>query len=409
MSLRTPLLVAFASLATSSCGTPPEGAAPIRVAETDSAGVRIATISGAIEDLPIWPLGSTPLFEISGNASPFLGSIGEVAFLSDTSLLVEDDQTSELRQFRPTGDARLIGGRGEGPGEFQRITKLTTTVGDSFYAFDRRLGRLSAYDERGVLVGTMALSCEEGGPETIPMDAWAFDSDHVVLHRLGHFDSTASSSLPRRDQRDAVLSLRDRAGDPRGPVARFRGGYSIMSASGDGPAPFGNRPAVSAAGGRLVYTSGIDYELTITDRDLQPIRIVRWPGWREPLSVVAVQAAKDTLAYRLREMRAVRPELADELLEAPFSPGVLPDTLPAVGSVLLSPTGELWVSRFLPTTQLWDQADAWHVLSSEGHPEARVFLPPNARLAAVHDGLIAIVVRDSLAVEHVRVVEVLRR
>jgi hypothetical protein len=87
---------------------------------------------------------------------------------------------------------------------------------------------------------------------------------------------------------------------------------------------------------------------------------------------------------------------------------VLPDSLPALGSVLLSSTGELWVSKFLPTTQLWDQSAAWHVLSAEGQPEARVLLPTNARLAAVRDAQIALVVRDSLAVEHLRVFEILR-
>ena len=408
MVLRATVLLAFASAAAASCGAPSDGAAPIQVTETDSAGVPITTISGAVEDLPTWLLASTPTFEISGNAPPYLGSIGEVAFLSDTSLLVEDNQTRELRLFQPTGDARLVGGRGEGPGEFQNLTKLTATAGDSFYVFDRRLGRLSAYDERATLVSTMALSREEGGPETMPMDAWALDSDHVVLHRLGPHDSVTSTSVPRRDQRDAVLSVRDRGGSPRGPVVRFRGGYTVESAAGDGVAPFANRPAVSVASGHLAYTSGIDYEVTVTDRDLQPVRIVRWPGWREPLSAVVVQAARDTVNFALREMRAVQPELADQLLEMTFSPGVLPDTLPAVGSVLLSPSGELWVSRFLPTTQLWDQASAWHVLSPLGHPEARVPLPTNARLVAVRGSLIALIVRDSLAVEHLRVFAVLR-
>jgi len=407
MSPRARVVVTFASFVMSSCGTPPEGPPPIQVSETDSAGVRIMTISGTVEDLPVWPLASMPLFEISGNAPPYLGSIGEVAFLSDSSLLVEDNQTRELRIFPRMGDARLVGGMGEGPGEFQNITKVTATPGDSFYVFDRRLGRLSAYDERGTLFNTLLVSREEGGLLTTPLDAWAFDSDHIVLHRQGPFDTT-STSLPRRDQRDAVLTLRDRQGNPRGAITRFRGGYSIISAAGDAPAPFANRPAASVASGRLVYTSGIDYELIMTDRELRPVRIVRWPGWRAPLSASALKAAKDSVNSQLRELRAVRPELADQFLETTFSPEMLPDILPAIGPVLLSPNGELWVSRFLPTTQLWDQAAAWHVLSPEGRPEARVLLPTNARLAAVHDALIALVVRDSLAVEHLRVFGVLR-
>lgn len=42
-------------------------------------------------------------------------------------------------------------------------------------------------------------------------------------------------------------------------------------------------------------------------------------------------------------------------------------------------------------------------LDADGHPLARVELPPNSRLAAVRQDRVALVVRASLDVEHVQV------
>lgn len=51
----------------------------------------------------------------------------------------------------------------------------------------------------------------------------------------------------------------------------------------------------------------------------------------------------------------------------------------------------------------WHQEHAWHVLRPDGSPLARVTLASNSRIAAVGDARVAVVVRDSLDVEHVQV------
>ena len=70
-----------------SCGEQAASVGEIIVTETDSAGIRTVTISGPIAALPEWTLSETPLTEISGKASPFLGRVGEVAFLGERSLV----------------------------------------------------------------------------------------------------------------------------------------------------------------------------------------------------------------------------------------------------------------------------------------------------------------------------------
>ncbi len=389
-------------------GQPDEIASGLGVSRADSSGIEVVTIDGSVGDLPVWALDTTASWVISGDAPPYLGSVGEVSFLSDGSLLVEDNQTSELRRFGPDGSHSLIGGRGEGPGEFQGITTLSVTPGDTFFVFDLRVDRVSAFLPDGGLITTFTLPGEDGGLGTIPLDAWGLDGDHIAVYRLGPYDAANPAPHPRRDQRDAVVNLLDGAGGPRGPRLTFRGGYSAEFEFGDGRAPFSNRPAVAVRSGRLAYTSGLTYEIVVTDRNLVPSRVIRWPGWSRPLTPESIQETRDSMDVALAPMRAARPDLAEGFMDATFSPNVLPDTLPALGELVLEDDRTLWVSRFEPTTVPWQQTDLWHVLDPSGQPLARVALPPHARLVAASRDRVALVMRDELEVEHVRVFRLLR-
>ncbi len=386
-----------------------EPARGVNSSESDSAGIALVTIVGDVANLPSWNLASEPDLEISGDAEPYLGQIGEVEFLSDGSLLVEDHQTDELRLFDLSGDVeRLVGGPGSGPGEFQSLTELTVTPGDTAYTYDRRLYRISVFGPDGDLLRTVALTREDGGYGTLALDAWALDSEHLLLHRLGPYDTTNAEPHPRRDERDALLFALDGKGGVRAGPIRFNGGYSAEFDGGDAAAPFANRPAIAVGAGSIVHGSARVYQLTVSTPDLKPKRIIRWSGWEEPLTNEEVQAARDTIEAGLGELQAQRPDLARRLVEAMFSPNILPEIRPALGPIFIDEEGRLWVSRFIPTTNQWSQEDAWHLLDSDGRPLARVPLPPRARLAAVRKDRVALIMRDALDVEHLRVFRLIK-
>lgn len=379
----------------------------IQVAEADSAGVVLVRISGPVEALPVWELTPTPVAEISGDTPPWLGSVGEVEILSDGSLLVEDNQTAELRRFTPAGEeARLLGGPGEGPGEFQNLTELNATAGDTAYAYDRRLYRISRFDPDGTLAATIQVGRERAGPRSLVLDAWGLDSERLVLHSLGPYEHDFDGRA-YRDQRDAVLHLVDGEGEELVSPVRFTGGYSIAGQFGDIRAPFANEPFVSVGAGRIVHGSGLRYELVVRSRGFRPVRIIRWEGWRRSLPDSLLEAVRDTVEVGLEAFREARPDLARQVLDALFDPELLPDTLPALRSAMLDDRGRIWVSSFRPTTEAWSQVEAWHVLDSLGAPLARVRLPSSARLAAVRGDRVALVVRDTVDLEHVRVFELI--
>jgi hypothetical protein len=378
----------------------------VDVTETDSAGVSLVRISGSVEDLPVLMLSAAPIAEVSGDAPPFLGSVGEVEILYDGGLLIEDNQTAELRRFDPSGlELQVLGRRGDGPGEFQNLTELTVTAGDTAYAYDRRLYGVSRFNPDGTLAATLSIGRERAGSGSLVLDAWALDSQHLFLHSLGARDNTLEGRAFRH-QRDAVLHRLDGSGTDLGPSVSFTGGYSIAGDHGDAGSPFANSPFVSVAGDQVLYGSSLNYELVLTGIDLEPRRIIRWAGWAQPLTESTIQAVRDSIEAGLSELRAARPEMVTNLMNALFDPTLLPDTLPALHAAVLDDTGRIWVSAFRPGLSLSiDEGRAWHLLDSRGAPLARIQLPPTARLAAIRGERVALIERDALDVEHVRVYE----
>ena len=386
------------------CADETERGSELSVAHGDSAGISIVTISGDVADLPIWTVSESPVAEVSGEAPPYLGSVGEVEILSTGELLIEDNQTAELHLFDPSGaHVRVISGRGDGPGEFRNLRELSVAAGDTFWTYDGRHYRLSAFAPTGELIGEITLGRELAGSTSLAFDAWAIDSDHLVVYSIGPGDNGRPSGPARRDQRYAILHALNGAGEERVASVWFTGGYSIRGDHGDASSPFANRPFVSVRAGRVLHGSGLFYELTLRDASLVPSRIIRWSGWVQPLTETALEEARETFDRSLETLREAQPEIASTLFEALFSPDVLPGELPALSSAFLDDEGRMWVSRFRLLGDPFSEDDAWHVLDSDGTPLARVQLPPRVRLSDVRGDRVILVMRDSVDVEHVRV------
>lgn len=400
-------LLLFAAVVSSGCSAERVAPGAVTVTESDSSGVRVVAISGDPQSLPTWRLGATPLFEISGNVEPFLSTVGEVEFLSDGSLLVEDNQTDVLRLFDSRGNfIRVIGGQGEGPGEFQNLTGLSV-AGDTIYAYDRRLYRVSVFLTDGTLLRSTQLTRQDEYGD-LGLDAWAIDSAHLYLRRATPYVPDPSIPLPRRVTQNVVLLPLDSTGQVRGTPTEFAGGYSAEFEDGFVAAPFSNQPVIQTSDQELVYAAGESFDFWWTDRDLGIRRIVRWPEWDVELSEVEVAELRDSVFVAMTEFREQRPDIAAQLMEARFADHMLPDMRPAVGGIFIADDGMWWVSRFQPSLFEWRQESVWHVLSAEDRPLARVSLPPRSKLAAVSSDLVAVINVDALDVQHVRVFEILR-
>lgn len=390
-----------ASVVAAGCG---DGAdIRVTVQYADSGGVTVVTIHGTLAALPEWTVSLPPSFEISGHAEPFLGSIGSVALLSDGRVVVEDNLTDEVRLFDATdASGRMLGGKGDGPGEFQNVRAVSVAPGDTIHVFDSRHNRVSTFTPEGVFVRSLRLEREVAGAGSLLYNAWVGSADEVLLYSVGPSQLDGTAMTPLRDQRTAEILAVDASGAVRARGA-FQGGYSIAGPSIDAGSPFANRPLVAIGGGRVHWSSGVHYELTFLSPDLVKDQIVRWPEWGLVPTDSVVGVVRDTVEAGLSQLREARPQMAEALMNAMFGPDILPEALPALGDLLVDDGGRIWVSRFHPTTDRWNQSAAWHVLDPAGSPLARVVLPDRSRLVAVRGRRVALVQRDELEVEHLRV------
>lgn len=418
------LAVAVSLVTLLGCGEParePAIVEDVAVSTADSAGLRVVTITGSVAGLPEWTLSETPLTEISGNAAPFLGSVGEVALLGDQQLVVQDRMSAEMRLFAADGEVlRVLGGRGDGPGEFQVVTQLSVTSGDTVHAFDSRLSRISSFAPDGALSTTIAVPGEQfAGPGTFARDAWVLDSERILEYglRLGQDEAMRPTDQARRVVRNGIIQVISRDGtQPASPV-ELPGEFYVVGDGYIAPSPFSNHPFAAVDANRILYGSGRTYELQVRDFDLQPLMVVRWLGWEAAATDSVVDAVRSSMMAGLEEER---PRVGDDvvalyrkMIEDLSTSPALPDTLPALASALLDDDGRIWVARFRPpddfllaitgSTEQWHQEDVWHVLDPDGEPLARIRIPPETRLLAVRSDRVVVVTRDALNVESVRV------
>ncbi len=398
------------------CVEPAAQARQVTVKEADSADVRTVTIDGPIDAVPEWTVADAPLTEIGGDASSLLGQVGAVELLADGQVLIYDEQSRDLRIFTASGQvARLVSHAGDGPGEVEALAQLSLTPGDTIYAFDPELSRISAFSHDGDFLRAIPVRPDFAGPGTRVLRAWALDSDRFLLYGIGRSEGGLFQDPPHRAPQERILQVHSGTDTELGAPIQFIGEYNVRGTRGEVRSPFSNQPFVTVNAGRILYGSGLAYELLVRDFALGPIQVIRWPGQKEPLTAAMVATVRDSMNATSGQLRRVDPAALEWLVQALFQPDVVPETLPAVGAALLDEQGRIWVSRFAPCTDVadlmrgvdgsWHQESAWHVLAPDGSPLARVRLPSNARLLAVRGDRLAVVTRDSLDVQHVRVLQ----
>jgi hypothetical protein len=76
---------------------------------------------------------------------------------ADSSLFVLDRAFQKIAVFRPSGafDRVILGGRGEGPGEFRLPVAMTMLANGRLAVLDYDLARVNLYDSRAGHEGTL--------------------------------------------------------------------------------------------------------------------------------------------------------------------------------------------------------------------------------------------------------------
>lgn len=133
---------------------------------TDSAGIRIVeSTSPAWSPGTGWRLGTEPVLtigDVSGDLDYMFQGVSQAFRMDDGTIVVVDRLASQVSLFDPAGVFIAdMGGRGEGPGEFQFL-QYAWASGDTIRVSDSMLSRISVFDRAGRVLETIPVEVAPG-------------------------------------------------------------------------------------------------------------------------------------------------------------------------------------------------------------------------------------------------------
>lgn len=382
--MRNVACVWILSLMAGSCAETPHVS---EVMVHDSAGVRIVQIAQLEElELPVWSVAGDPVVIIGdaeGQPGHDLFGVRGGGVLSDGRIVVADGTSAQLRVFSPGGElVARIGRKGRGPGEFEALLWLQVVGGDTVYAYDYGLRRVSVFTSEGALAKSYGIAppTEAGFPEP----RGVLSNGSIVF--VPGFDRRFGVG----ERRDTVpFFLYDRNGALVGRIAAFPGREEFFARYGEAAmrseVPFG-RDVLSAAGDDRILIGATDsYALSLFDASGALEVVIRAGVRARPVRASEVEAWK---RGKLSALPAERRRLMQPLYEA------LParETHPAFGAVAVDDGGMVWVERMVLQE---GPSSTWEVFDASGEPAARVRLPAGLMVLEIGAGHVLALARDA--------------
>ena len=309
--------------------------------EIDSAGVRIVA-SDPLGSDAVCSLGDEPTFYVGDSEDSeeqwFTRVLG-VARLSDGSVAVADDYSSEVRIFDETGaHVRSMGREGEGPGEFKNLWYMWRLPGDTLWVGDYRPQRYHVYASTGDWIRTVTMD----PPYLNPTRAGGVLANGVSINVRD--ESAGSQDFSTPDKRHV---------EAHGPDGKLMGILASLPGRTFGQVDDGTlnyslspwfdaSPSIDAEGRTIAIANGRDPEVRVLDGEMRLRLIIRWD---DPGGEVTSAHIRDRREAERR--RALEDGEISQFEEANLSPKrPAADVFPAVSWVRAGVDGSVWVYRY---------------------------------------------------------------
>ena len=388
--------LAFAAILTLS--TTPDPLSPQRPSTvTDSAGVIIVDTTS-----PVWPpgtgwrLATEPTLTIgdeSGDLNYMFQGVSQAFRMDDGTIVVVDRLASQISLFDPAGVfIRNLGGRGEGPGEFQFL-QYAWARGDTILVSDGLLSRISVFDRSGNVLETIPVEVAPGMGSVTALTQFT-DGAILVFNapsggiRLGTGDVieggvwTLSRYSPSGRFMNAISGLRG--------SSRWEHGMQGLSPGVYLPFSVGT-PAYAAGDDHIYAGRGIEPGIGRWRIDGTLSRLIRWAAPERPVS--------DRERRRYREANSEAPRYVEPtawaryLREVPF-----PERIPVYRRLLVDAERNLWAERYRTP---WEDAPSWYVFDEQGLWLGEVATPPGLHIFEVGSDYVLGRYRDEFDVQSV--------
>lgn len=337
--------------------------------------------------------------------------VGDLTGGPDGGVWAAQAQDGTVLALDAAGARRMVvGGLGEGPGEFSSISALGR-LGDTLWVIDRQARRTTFYDANGDLLGTAPF------PEAVPPGVDPADegppSLSITFHgptRGGALHGTGPGANELMDPDsplsgdDPILLTPPDGGDTR--VVAMRTGtrpQAILARLSNGRIAAISIYRQPYSDGSLTALDERGDGLVVVDRPVLPA------GSDHRYRVTRIGAAGDTLwsAERVYEPTPADVAKQDSIVGAMAAQAeseelvrdrlFLPPTMPPARDVFVGLDGRVWVARERADRM---QPAHWDLFAADGHLEAEVTAPGGVELHAADAGGVWGVETDALDVPY---------
>jgi hypothetical protein len=377
-------------IAMNGCGG--EGGSGRDVVRRDSAGVTIVESPPAFAQQALsWIVDTISELDIGAVQAdePYqLFRVTGAAQLGDGRIAIVNAGTQEVRFFDNDGVfLHSVGGRGEGPGEYQFPALIPAVVRDTLWIEDRMAGRLSLLGADGQLLTTIVPRAR------IAEVVGVFAGRLLTSQGSARAAQNSPEGMMPNDITYALVDLASAAHDT---VAGIPGFALFLSNDGGRIAfttvPFDIGPSAAAGTDRFYVVPGESPDVMARDsagvlreifRTGLPLESVPRSAFDAAIAEHVSRASDDAAAAELRRRYSRMP---------------IPTTMPIFQNLLLDAGGHIWLETF--RADRYNRPE-WVVLDPAGSVLGRIALPANVAIEQIGLDFVLGVMRDASDVEHV--------
>lgn len=390
------IFLAAAGCAQDRSGEESEAPPDIGVTRWDSAGISIVVTKGPFAHRPLgWAVDSVPstVIGLGDDPSTQLYKVQGMRDWGEGGLLLVDGGSRELRFLDSSGNLQYsVGGKGEGPGEFQDPWLLKAPGTDSLFVWDVGLRRLQAFSGDG------------HDPRVVPLGDWPFSAGwrappgmagSQLLLAIRNILTPAYAQYAGEKEDSVAFAWYDPASSELAFLDSLT--YSqmfIFHNPGRPPAadliPFSVVPTAAPSRTGAVITSGETPEIRAYGLDGELLHILRIEASAREVTQEMIETWTD---QRVARSETTREALSPYLSQLPF-----PDSLPAFEDLEISSDGFLWAQMYQ-----WDseRPTEWVVFDPEGRALGTVRTPVGLKVEWIGPDFVSGVWMDELGAEYV--------
>lgn len=314
------------------------------------------------------------------------------ALLPDGALAIADRGLAAITVVEADGSLRfVVGGSGEGPGEFESLARLVVDDRGHLYAFDSRLQRLTEWTDAGDLVGTTTFSGTPSGRRIGTIDR--FETGGWYGRTPPRVTSTRTGGLAR----DTAGFFRlDGDGNVGQRLASVPGMYgAVMGRQALRTVMFSPRALDARRGDCLLVMAGDEPE----------VRVIDAAGAVRGVIPLPIQARETTPADRQSwidgtiRANGASPRAA-EVVEAFGEAMLMAERFPIANRIVADEAGYVWLERYEAPE---GPSGIWFVVDGAGEVVAEPALPGGLRLLRVGPDHVIGVGSDAFDRQEVRV------